>query len=458
MSFLRILIPLLLFGLPLSWGYAQSKERPTTRTKSCTEDGCHAETSDYTVLHGPLTAGVCAGCHNYENPLKHTFQMTRQGNDLCLFCHQIESGTNTHEPVTEKGCLECHNPHGGETNTHLRTKNTRALCEQCHETAVKGKLEHEPIATGGCLACHAAHRSNHPKLLHQEQTSLCLDCHVVFADRMKQSSIVHEPMGEGCQQCHDAHASDSAKLLKSPMRELCFSCHEDIQMAVESAQTPHGALAEIGECINCHDAHATGRSHLLRNTTRAVCLACHNKEIQTPTGKIPDMTPIVSTGNNLHGPFTINDCSECHQIHGGARPRLLIMEFSSSFYTPFQENKYELCFSCHNPSMSLVSETTELTGFRNGDRNLHFVHVNQDEKGRTCRACHEIHSGESEKLISKYVPFGDWRISTGFSKTATGGFCTPSCHRSFSYDRLNPAPISQPATNPPEQDSAGEEE
>ena len=459
MNFWRIFLLLVLFGLPASRSAEPSQERPTTRTKSCTDQGCHAEVTDYAVLHGPLNAGECAGCHQYKDPIKHTFQMTRQGNDLCLFCHEIESGANTHQPVTDKGCLECHNPHGGETKTHLRTKTTRALCEQCHEGVVKGKLEHEPIATGGCLACHAAHRSNYKNLLHQKVTSVCLDCHVVFADRMKRSRFIHEPVGEGCLQCHDAHASDLAHLLKSPIRELCFSCHEDIRLTVENAKTPHGALTEIGECMNCHDAHASGRSNLLRNVARTLCLQCHNKQIETPSGKIPDMTKILATGNNLHGPITMNECTECHQIHGGVRPRLLNKEYPPSFYASFQEDRYELCFSCHDPSLALVPQTNKLTGFRNGDRNLHFVHVNREDKGLTCRACHEIHANESQKHITDSTLYGDWRIPIGFSKTATGGSCTPGCHRSYSYDRQNPVPVDQSPEHPQESDRVkGEEE
>jgi len=64
--------------------------------------------------------------------------------------------------------------------------------------------------------------------------------------------------------------------------------------------------------------------------------------------------------------------------------------------------------------------------------------VNQESKGRTCRACHEIHSISREKTIRDSVPFGDWMIQTGYTKTATGGSCTPGCHQHLSYDRQNP--------------------
>ena len=443
------------FSLPLSAAQTGLPDRPTTPTKDCTAGGCHSDVTSFKVLHGPLKVGACAGCHSYRDPAKHAFQITRQGNSLCLFCHKLEVGTYSHQPMTEKGCLECHNPHGGETNARLRANTTRALCEKCHAKTIKGKMEHKPVAEGGCLGCHTAHVSNQPKLLRQETSKLCLDCHVVFANRMKQARSIHKPIGEGCLKCHNAHASDRPKLLGKPMRELCYSCHEDIRLTVEHAKIQHGALEEIRECMNCHDAHATRYSKLLRNNARAVCLQCHDKEVKTAKGKIPDMSRVLASGNSLHGKITINECSACHQIHGGDLFHLLNKQYPSEFYSSFREENYALCFSCHGPMLAEVSPTTKLTGFRNGDRNLHVVHVNQKAKGRTCRACHEIHSIDREKFIRDSVPFGDAIIQTGYKKTATGGSCTPSCHQHFSYDRQKPVVYEQDSVKPREIDKEG---
>jgi len=340
--------------------------------------------------------------------------------------------------MTEGTCLDCHDPHGGETRTLLRTKTTRALCEQCHEGVVQGKLEHGPVAAGGCLACHTPHVSNHRKLLRKEPRFVCLDCHVVFAHQVKESRVVHQPMEKGCLPCHDPHASDEPKLLERPARELCLSCHEDIRSTLEHAKTQHGALMEGRECMNCHDAHATYYPRLLRNNPRVLCLGCHDREIEGPNGKIPDMSKVLAAGMSVHGPIAMGDCGACHQIHGGDLFRLLKKKYPSQFYASFREESYALCFSCHDPSLALVERTTRLTGFRNGDRNLHFLHVNQEKKGRTCRACHETHGSDREKHIRASVPFGNWMLPTGFTKTATGGSCTSGCHQRFSYDRENP--------------------
>ena len=75
--------------------------------------------------------------------------------------------------------------------------------------------------------------------------------------------------------------------------------------------------------------------------------------------------------------------------------------------------------------------------FRNGERNLHFLHVNR-EKGRSCRACHDEHASNQPKHIRESVPFGRWTMHTQYTKTETGGGCTTGCHRPYSYDRDNP--------------------
>ena len=64
--------------------------------------------------------------------------------------------------------------------------------------------------------------------------------------------------------------------------------------------------------------------------------------------------------------------------------------FPERFYASFDIASYGLCFECHEEALVTEERTTELTNFRNGDLNLHFRHVNQ-EKGRTCRACHDVH-------------------------------------------------------------------
>jgi predicted CXXCH cytochrome family protein len=179
-------------------------------------------------------------------------------------------------------------------------------------------------------------------------------------------------------------------------------------------------------------------------------MECHNKTIKTPQGDIADMSVVLASGKSLHGPIAQQNCSACHQIHGSDQFRLLVQEYPPTFYAPFKEENYALCFACHERSLVLEPKTTALTGFRNGDMNLHFVHVNRETKGRTCRACHETHASDKEKHIRNSVPFGKWEMPIEFAKTDTGGSCAPGCHVPYRYDRAKPVVYEQkPGQAPP---------
>ena len=108
----------------------------------------------------------------------------------------------------------------------------------------------------------------------------------------------------------------------------------------------------------------------------------------------------------------------------------------------FDEKAYALCFECHEAAAFTDEETDSTTAFRNGQRNLHYLHVNRAVKGRTCRACHDPHASKNEKHIVESVPFGKWRIPIKFESTSTGGSCQPGCHRPERYDREQPPPTS----------------
>jgi hypothetical protein len=96
----------------------------------------------------------------------------------------------------------------------------------------------------------------------------------------------------------------------------------------------------------------------------------------------------------------------------------------------------------------LQPKTTTLTGFRDGDKNLHYLHVNRDDKGRSCRSCHDIHGSNLPKHLASAVPFegSSWAMPIEFEQTKDGGSCAPGCHKPRSYSRLTPTTL--PTTLP----------
>jgi predicted CXXCH cytochrome family protein len=236
-------------------------------------------------------------------------------------------------------------------------------------------------------------------------------------------------------------------MLRDEPQFLCLSCHESIRQTVETATTRHAAVTSERQCLNCHDPHATDHARMLLADMKTLCFECHDREIPlSGGGAISDIKSIVEGGTSLHGPVAQDNCAACHMIHGGDNFRILIREYPPEFYAPFAEERYALCFSCHDRQLVYDERTTTLTDFRNGDVNLHYLHVNRETKGRTCRACHETHASRNDKHIRDSVPFGSggWMLPIGYEQRVDGGHCAPGCHTPYEYNRVAPVVYGEP--------------
>jgi predicted CXXCH cytochrome family protein len=146
---------------------------------------------------------------------------------------------------------------------------------------------------------------------------------------------------------------------------------------------------------------------------------------------------VIAENPELHGPVAAKDCSSCHLPHGGDNFRLLVHEYPEKFYAPYDPENYALCFACHDSQIAADPTSTTLTEFRDGDRNLHYLHVNKTPSGRTCRACHEVHAAKQAHIIRDGVPYGSrgWVLKINFKQLPNGGQCEKTCHATREYDR-----------------------
>ncbi|MHC4628003.1 MAG: cytochrome c3 family protein, partial [Planctomycetota bacterium] len=232
---------------------------------------------------------------------------------------------------------------------------------------------------------------------------------------------------------------DNWKMLKDEAPGLCFSCHEEIQTVAQTSEHKHDAVSEPGGCLNCHTPHASSVRPLLTDVPTTLCLSCHDEPQGVAIDEVlPAFIDQIKDKEYLHGPIQENDCGGCHLTHGSEHFRILAAAYPEGFYTSFDEMKYELCFGCHEKTLVQAATADGLTDFRNGNQNLHFLHVNKERRGRTCRACHQTHASDQLKHIRKSVPYGGWEdLPLNFSKTDTGGSCDPGCHLAKDYDRQN---------------------
>lgn len=386
---------------------------------NCTTAKCHTDFKKLKTLHEPVSDD-CTTCH--EKTGDHKFTMADQA-EMCVQCHDgVKEGKHVHEAL-EGDCTACHNPHGGNAAPFLKGR-LDTLCFECHDQdPMKKKVVHGPVGAGDCTSCHKPHASDNEKLLNAKGAKVCTQCHDDM-DFAAQKIKVHSVLEDGCGNCHNPHASDFPLQLSADVDALCGQCHDDVTEAAQKNTLKHSPLETGRKCMNCHDPHAARFAANLLKDQSELCTGCHK-----------DIGELVAKKPNKHGPVADGDCVSCHGAHGSNFPKLLIKSYPERFYTSYDVKKYGLCFECHDDAMLRSAKTLSLTEFRDGDRNLHHLHVNKQRKGRTCRACHEMHAGDQPKMLRKETPFGKWKLPIGFTPTPTGGSCAPGCHKPFTYKR-----------------------
>lgn len=400
----------------------------STATGDCLS--CHASLQKKRFTHGPVGVDLCSACHDAEKPASdpakhHTFSLTQDQPDLCFSCHdsmraQLAAYKVPH-PAIDAGCTSCHDPHGSDQQFFLKDKTMDKTCSSCHEAKTQEAVTHKPVGVS-CALCHNPHGSANARLLKSPPPELCYGCHQKIRQDMGRKKI-HAAVKAGCVSCHNPHGAAKKNMFKTDGRKaLCLDCHKQIGERIKSAKRPHGAVEKAG-CVGCHEPHASNNDRLLKDAMPKLCLSCHAEkkaELESPF---------------LHGPVKLGQCTACHDIHGADNPNILRAFFPKGFYNPYKDGLYALCFNCHEKDIAKNERTKERTDFRNGDQNLHYVHVHA-QKGRSCKTCHQVHGGKQEKHIRDNVPFGAWILPITFQRTANGGTCNVGCHKPRSYDRL----------------------
>lgn len=392
---------------------------------TCVTSKCHATLLSHKDVHPPTDG--CDSCHDAVEPDhprkgKKTFKLADKVPALCYTCHD-EYGEKpvVHPPVSDGDCTSCHDSHASD-EPKLLVESQKTLCETCHD-AINVKEPHGPVSTGDCVACHNPHESDHKKLLVAEGRSLCFNCHDELQN-VEKRKVQHPPMEDGCTSCHAPHGTDYPMLLSAAGPESCYECHDGIQEKVDSAPVVHEPIKKKG-CVVCHDPHGSDNDGLLVKSPQETCVSCHDNIAATKL-------------KFRHGKNNEGKCSDCHDPHGGRFGKLLVAPFEMDTYVPYTGTQFALCFECHKRDMLQYPDTSFATNFRDGEKNLHYAHVNNKTKGRNCLLCHSQHGSNNPVLIAETVPFGKWQMPLKFQKTEDGGSCSPGCHKPLWYDRKHP--------------------
>lgn len=198
------------------------------------------------------------------------------------------------------------------------------------------------------------------------------------------SAVVHDPVAGGeCDSCHkgagDRHPQGEGPefSLRRDGGGLCYECHGEIGEEAAAARVVHDPVRR-GACLECHRSHESDHESLLRERS--------------------------------------------FRDRSGNQPRRMPMDIGN----------FALCWLCHDKYIAVMPATAAKTGFRDGSRNLHYLHL-RGEEGYLCGACHRPHSSGGEKLVGRPMDWTDDLV--GFTGREGGGFCATACHEARAYRR-----------------------
>lgn len=318
------------------------------------------------------------------------------------------------------------------------------MTSECHNKLFKTNFRHSPIEARGCTVCHRLGNGgqklpeNHPKIIpikKEDINKTCLVCHDEFGEKLAHKKFTHKALEKnGCTGCHDPHEANKKHLTKDEPPALCFGCHKELKESIENAKSHHSVVTEKEACSNCHEEHVSNRKNLLKRAEDDVCLRCHAKDIKLPNGAtLIGFTNLIAQNPMVHKPVK-GKCFSCHMPHGGKGEHLLDVTLPKVFHAKFETAKFSLCFDCHAEEIATGAKSKE-TEFRNGENNMHYLHLQRGEKSYNCLTCHAVHATKQPNLILDFTNYDGLQAPIKFVKTETGGTCTATCHGPRTYNR-----------------------
>ncbi len=414
-----------------------------TDEAGCISSACHTNLLSHEVVHAPTEDG-CETCHesnaeNHPDANGREFSLTEILPDLCYMCHDANAEqVVVHAPVEEGECTICHSPHSSSQPFLLISDEEDNFCGTCHDLESDGNtVQHGPVISNSCTSCHEAHQSNTTALLKKTAPELCFDCHDQIQEQFQEFSNLHAPVEDDCFGCHLPHNAPAAFLLFDEDPQLCYNCHDGVESDLAQKSFVHTPLKNEVKCLECHSPHGSQHAALLVAEQPQVCYDCHSKTKKTNDEfktKKESIQSKLSNKKNVHSPAADGECGSCHNPHASDTYSQLSLPFPEKNYADGRVESFALCFECHDSDLLEKPASTSATNFRNGEQNLHYLHINK-EKGRSCKTCHDLHASDNQFLIANKVLFGKWEMPINFHRNDSGGSCLPGCHEKQIYER-----------------------
>jgi DmsE family decaheme c-type cytochrome len=220
-----------------------------------------------------------------------------------------------------------------------------------------------------------------------ERSAACLSCHQKDAKRALWAGSQHPGADIACNACHKIHGNRDKVLSKATQAEVCYTCHKEQRSQVNKA-SHHPVVEGKMTCSDCHNVHGSAGPKLVkRDSTNATCYTCHAEK----------RGPFV----HQHEPV-VEDCSNCHNPHGSTVAAML------------KSRPPLLCQQCHTPhvaggvgavagqpgvSSAAAGLTAPLINATTNGKNV--VNLWQ---GRSCLNCHTQIHGSNNPSATNLTP------------------------------------------------------
>jgi DmsE family decaheme c-type cytochrome len=203
----------------------------------------------------------------------------------------------------------------------------------------------------------------------KEQNTSCLSCHEKDPTRTHWQGGDLQAADLACTSCHVVHDPHDKVRDKKTQRDVCFTCHKD--QKVQANKFSHHPIPE-GKitCSDCHNPHGSaGPKLLVKNTVTETCYTCHAEK----------RGPFLWE----HQPVT-EDCSNCHTPHGSNITPLLKSR------PPF------MCDECHDGPHNSKNPVAENAAGIQGGLTGKPANPSTSYTGRACMNCHSMVHGSND--------------------------------------------------------------
>ena len=226
------------------------------------------------------------------------------------------------------------------------------------------------------------------KLAAHDRNQVCQTCHDKDAKRALWEGSQHQTADVACDTCHIVHANRDKVLKKATQAEFCYTCHKE-QRAQASRTSRHPIPEGKMTCSDCHNVHGSAGPKLAkRDSTNATCYTCHAEK----------RGPFV----RQHEPVA-EDCAICHSAHGSTVAGML------------KSRPPMLCQQCHTPheagGVGAVGGQRGVFGPAAPGQSQALINRSTDGKnvinmwqGRSCMNCHTQIHGSNNPSTSNPTP------------------------------------------------------